>query len=60
MDDNVIWSTPYPGVVTILRKELESNGMDNRISMFMPLGYYSVFGLKFFMKVCAFIHSTIH
>eukprot|EP01083_Nonionella_stella_P041881 113349_1 len=48
--DNVIWSTPYPGVVTTLRKELESNGMDNRISMFMPSGYYSVFGLKFFMK----------
>ena len=48
--DNVIWSTPYPWVVTAIKEELDSVGLKNRIGMYMPTGEYSFLGLKFMLK----------
>ena len=48
--DNVIWSTPYPRVVTAIKEELDSVGLKNRIGMYMPTGVYYFLGLKFMLK----------
>jgi len=46
----VMFSTPYPGVVTEVGNLLEANDLNYRIAMYMPPGEYSFLGLKFFLK----------